>query len=173
MTSPSRKSRTVVSNSSPLIRLSQIGRLSLLREFFGELLIPPAVYREVVVEGRGRPGSREVREASWIKVVGIKDERLKRILQFMLDEGRAEVMVLALEINASLLLIDDREACLQAKRLRLGVTTRRDYLGMIMSNYWTTPALYCFVSRRDDRWFSTAVTLASFLLAVTKCLQFV
>lgn len=72
MTSPSRKSRTVVSNSSPLIHLSQIGRLSLLREFFGELLIPPAVYREVVVEGRGRPGSREVREASWIKVVGIK-----------------------------------------------------------------------------------------------------
>ncbi|MEB3760630.1 MAG: hypothetical protein GSR81_07285 [Desulfurococcales archaeon] len=57
MTSPSQKNRIVVSDSSPLIHLSQIGRLNLLKEFFGELLIPPAVYREVVIGGR-TPGFR-------------------------------------------------------------------------------------------------------------------
>ncbi len=90
MTSSSRrKGRVVVSDSSPLIHLSQIGHLNLLRELFSEVLIPPAVYREVVLEGRGRPGSREVKEASWIRVVKIRDERLKRVLQLQLDEGEA------------------------------------------------------------------------------------
>ena len=62
----------VVSDSSPLIYLSQIRRLYLLREFFKEILIPQAVYYEVVVEGVGRPGSREVKESSWLRVMEIK-----------------------------------------------------------------------------------------------------
>ncbi len=139
MTSPSHKNKIVVSNSSPLIHLSQIGRLSLLKEFFGELLIPPAVYREVVIEGRGRPGSEDVREASWIRVVEIRNNHLKRILQFILDEGESEVIALALEANASLVLLDDREARIQAKRLglqvtgTLGVLLRAKKLGLIKS----------------------------------------
>ncbi len=139
MTLPSRKNKIVVSDSSPLIHLSQIGRLNLLRKLFGELLIPPAVYHEVVVEGRERPGSREVREASWIKVVGVRNEYLKKILKLLLDEGEAEAIVLALEANASLVLLDDREARLQAKRLglrvtgTLGILLRAKKLGLIKS----------------------------------------
>ncbi len=137
MTLHSRKRKVVVSNSSPLIHLSQIGHLNLLREFFGEILIPYAVYREVVVEGQGRPGSREVGEASWIRVVEIRDKHLKRALQFMLDGGEAEAIVLALEVNADLVLLDDREARLQAKRLglrvtgTLGILLRAKKLGLI------------------------------------------
>ncbi len=116
----------MVSDSSPLTHLSQIGRLNLLRKLFDELLIPPAVYREVVVEGRGRPGSREVREASWIKVVRVRNEYLKRILKLLLDEGEAEAIVLALEANASSVLLDDREARLQAKKLGLIKSLRED-----------------------------------------------
>lgn len=72
MTLPLQKHKVVVSNSSPLIHLSRIGRLYLLKELFGEVIILHAVYHEVVVEGRGRPGSQEVKEASWIKVMKIK-----------------------------------------------------------------------------------------------------
>ncbi len=139
MTLPSQKNKIVVSDSSPLIHLSQIGRLSLLGEIFGELLIPPAVYREVVVEGHGRPGSREVRDASWIKVVEVRNEHLKRVLQLQLDEGEAEAIVLALETYAGLVLLDDREARLQAKRLglrvtgTLGILLRARKLGLIGS----------------------------------------
>ena len=137
MTLPSRKNKIVVSDSSPLIHLSQIGRLNLLGKLFGELSIPHAVYHEVVLEGRERPGSREVREASWIKVVRVRNEYLKRILQLLLDEGEAEAIVLALEANASLVLLDDREARLQAKRLglrvtgTLGILLRAKKLGLI------------------------------------------
>ncbi len=36
----------VVSNSSPLVNLSRIGRLSILRSLYGEILIPEAVYKK-------------------------------------------------------------------------------------------------------------------------------
>src|SRR5579875_1218094 len=56
----------VVSNSSPLIVYSKNGLLHLLPAIFGEIWIPPAVYREVVGEGRDRAGSVEIAAAPWI-----------------------------------------------------------------------------------------------------------
>lgn len=63
MTSPSPSHKIVVSDSSPLIHLSQIGRLYLLRDFFESVLTPPAVHREVVVEERGAAWSRRGEES--------------------------------------------------------------------------------------------------------------
>lgn len=56
---------SVVCNSSVLIALSTIGQLRLLRERFKnkELVIPKAVLREVVEEGRDQPGAQEVETA--------------------------------------------------------------------------------------------------------------
>lgn len=61
----------VICDSSTLIHLSAIGRLDLLREFFGRLTVPTAVWREVVEQGSGRPGVAEVETAfreGWIEV---------------------------------------------------------------------------------------------------------
>jgi predicted nucleic acid-binding protein len=57
----------VVSDASALIDLARIGELDLLRRLYGELLIPEAVWQEVVIEGAGQPGAEEVRAASWIE----------------------------------------------------------------------------------------------------------
>ncbi len=46
----------IVSNATPLISLSKIDRLFLLQELFGNVFIPDAVYKEVVVQGLGRSG---------------------------------------------------------------------------------------------------------------------
>ena len=59
-----------VSDSSPLISLARIGAFALLEEEFAPLVIPPAVYREVVEQGEGRPGDPETRTglaAGWIR----------------------------------------------------------------------------------------------------------
>jgi len=50
----------IVADSSVLIHLAAIGRLDLLRGLFERLTLPPAVWREVVEEGSGRPGAREI-----------------------------------------------------------------------------------------------------------------
>jgi hypothetical protein len=53
-----------VSDSSTLIHLARLGRLELLREFYDQMLIPPAVWEEVVEQGHGRAGAREVEHAA-------------------------------------------------------------------------------------------------------------
>lgn len=50
----------VVSNSTPLIALSRIGKLDILRVVFGTIAIPEAVFNEVVKDGASRPGANEV-----------------------------------------------------------------------------------------------------------------
>ena len=59
---------TTASNSTPLIALSKIGKIELLREYFGQIYIPKAVYEEVVVNGGFLYGAEEVAKAEWIIV---------------------------------------------------------------------------------------------------------
>ena len=129
----------VVANSSVLIHLSRVGRLDLLERIFGRIVIPKAVYRECVVEGRGRPGAEEIASAPWIEVRSISSEALKRSFMFLLDEGEAEVIVLAIEAGADLVILDEREARLVAKSFglkvtgTLGVLLRAKRLGLVKS----------------------------------------
>lgn len=103
----------VVSDSSTLIHLSAIGRLALLRELFGVLIVPTAVWREVVEQGRGRSGVEDVetaRREGWIHVEAVSSELLLRSLKHELDEGEAQVISLAVESGADLVLLDESEA---------------------------------------------------------------
>jgi len=103
---------SVISDSSTLIHLAKIDQLDLLRKFFGKVTIPPAVWLEVVEEGKGRPGAigvQTARDAGWIQIQNPTDIRLLQILRSELDQGEAEALTLALEIGASLVLIDESE----------------------------------------------------------------
>jgi uncharacterized protein len=96
----------VVSNSSPLINLARIGQLNLLAHLFGRLLIPDAVWREVVEKGHGNPGADEINQAEWIERVAVSNRQLVHSLLQELDPGEAESIALAVEINADWLLMD-------------------------------------------------------------------
>lgn len=97
----------VISNASVFIGLSSIGMLLLLRERFPErILVPEAVWGEVVDEGAERPGAREVSAANWIKVQKVKDKRMVGLLRAELDEGEAEAIALAHEVGADVVLLD-------------------------------------------------------------------
>jgi predicted nucleic acid-binding protein len=98
---------SVVSNASPLINLARISKLDLLREVYGELIIPEAVWHEVVVEGTDQPGADEVKTVSWIKRQAATNRQLVQALRQELDAGEAESIALALEITAELLLMDE------------------------------------------------------------------
>ena len=99
---------SIVSNASALINLARIGKLDLLHQLYGELVIPEAVWKEVVIEGAGQPGADEVKVACWIKMHPVTNRQLVHALRQDLDAGEAEAIALALEIEAELLLMDER-----------------------------------------------------------------
>ena len=99
----------VVSNSTPLIALASIGRFSALRELFTQVHIPQAVLSEVAGDKKRRAGSREISAASWISTVQVENIASVDFLRALVDQGEAESIVLSKELNADLLLIDDKD----------------------------------------------------------------
>lgn len=113
----------VVSNTSPLSNLAIIGRLELLREQLGAVLIPPAVRAEL--DRNPSLAARGALEAGvqdgWIRVSQLTSP-VREELAASLDQGEAEAISLALQVGASLILLDESAARRQATRLGLGLT---------------------------------------------------
>jgi predicted nucleic acid-binding protein len=64
----------IVADASPLIHLSKIGKLGLLKRLYGTILIPNGVWDEVVTQAKGRPGASEVEHGhaeGWIRTVKV------------------------------------------------------------------------------------------------------
>ena len=102
-----------VSDSSPLIHLAAIGRLSLLRDYYNSIIIPTAVWREVVEQGGDREGAKEIKNAraeGWITVASPKNTALIKALLQDLHEGEAESIALAIELTAGIIILDETEA---------------------------------------------------------------
>ncbi len=60
--------------------------------------------------GKGKPGSKVIKEAVWIKPKPVKDKTQVAFLLGSLEKGEAEVLVLARELNADLILLDEEKA---------------------------------------------------------------
>lgn len=114
--------RPIVSNSSPIIHLAKVGHLDLLQDFFGELLISEAVYEECITEGRNRSEVSIIKQASWLRVVPVTNQNLVSLLKTEIDRGEAESIALALETQASLILLDDSDAREKARLYHLKIT---------------------------------------------------
>ncbi|HEY2294742.1 MAG TPA: DUF3368 domain-containing protein [Thermoanaerobaculia bacterium] len=111
----------VVCDASPIIALSAIGRLSLLQQLYGQILIPEAVAEEVTRGRAGQARADEIRAFDWITVKAVQDSVLLRSLHGELDRGEAEAIALAVEVRAELLLIDEKLARRVALRLGLSM----------------------------------------------------
>jgi uncharacterized protein len=110
----------IVSDTSPLINLAAVGQLDLLRQLYQHVIIPQAIYDEIVIAGFGQPGAAEVKAAGWIETRRLRDHTLVNVLLLELDRGEAEALALATELKADLLLIDESKG--RAIAARLGLT---------------------------------------------------
>lgn len=121
-------SKPVVVNNSPLSGLWAIGQLTLLRDLYDSILIPNAVFAEfVATETVSR--TQYVAEADWIEVVAVQNKG--HVLSFAnLDRGEAEVLALAAERSAQLVIIDERKGRQYAEVLGLPLTGT---LGVLVS----------------------------------------
>lgn len=79
------------------------------------------VGHEVVVQGQGRSGSAEVQNAKWIDVTEVRDMQAVEMLRQELGAGESQSMVLAQELRASLVILDDARARRKAQQLGLPI----------------------------------------------------
>ena len=88
---------TTVANSSCQIALDAIGRLEILKQLYGTVVIPAAVDEEV---GVSLP--------DWFDVRTVTNQTLVQALQLQLGDGEAEAIALATEAAADRIILDDR-----------------------------------------------------------------
>ena len=103
----------VVSNSSPLIILYKCGKLELLKQLFGQVLIPNAVHQEVVYNTKDPQQSEAISCCDFIQVHAIPDQQFE--FSHRIDRGEAEAIILASILNPDYLLLDDKRAQKEAK----------------------------------------------------------
>lgn len=111
----------VVSNTTPLSELAKVEQMHLLRDVFGEVIIPQEVYDELT---RGiHPAATAVRSATWISVYSVnEDEKISQLqADTGLDLGEAAAIILAEELGADHLLMDERAGRRVAKLRNLSV----------------------------------------------------
>ena len=110
----------VVSNTTPIISLLKINQLEILKELYGEIFIPYEVFNEIEA-GKNKEFYSDLTKTSWIKIQKIANENsLSYFLD--LDKGEAEAIVLATEINADLIILDESLGRFHAKHNGLKVT---------------------------------------------------
>lgn len=97
----------IVADAGPIIAFARIGRLDLLEQVLGELVIPDAVYADLVTKGIGKPGADEVAQSNWIRRLAVTDHAPFALLPSALHHGEREAIVLAQEHKAQLL-IDEK-----------------------------------------------------------------
>ena len=114
----------VISDTSVITNLAAIQHLQLLPQLYERVIIPEAVYRELADINPPVPGTLEVQSASWLEVRRVFNREVVERLQeeVSLDSGESESIALALELNAELLLIDERRGRAEADRLGLRIT---------------------------------------------------
>ena len=111
----------VVVDTTPLIALSLVGRLDLLKVLYDRVILPPAVRMEIEAGGELPSARPDLAAAPWIEVVPLGDPGHADLL-IDLDRGEAEVIALARERRARLVILDERLGRRHARRLGLSVT---------------------------------------------------
>lgn len=109
----------VVSDTSTLSALIVVDRLDVLKSIYSHLLIPPAVHAELLTLAQFEIDLSVYLAADWIQVAEPQDRGRVEELRTELDLGEAEAISLALEREASMLIIDETTG--RAVALKLGI----------------------------------------------------
>ncbi len=113
--------RRVVVNSTPIIVLGNIGRVGLLRDLYGEIVIPEAVRDEVLAKQDDAAAFVASRPA-WVRVETAPAPDKAILMRTNLHAGEVEVIMLAKDTGADLVILDDNAAKKAARRLGMDVT---------------------------------------------------
>jgi uncharacterized protein len=156
----------VVSNTGPIVALAKADHLALLRILYGEVLIPPAVHRELLA--KAGPEAQRIDDglAGFLRVTPITSpsEEVDRLTSG-LGAGEQQAICLALE-TGDLLVLDDRAGRKAASQLGIAIT---GVVGVLLKAKqdghlpMVRPVLE--IIRRHGYWFSDAVVETAMRMA--------
>ncbi|MDH6098020.1 DUF3368 domain-containing protein [Anabaenopsis sp. FSS-46] len=111
----------VIADTSPICYLVIIGKIELLPQLFGKILVPCSVYKELTAKG----SPTEVQSwmntpPKWLEICSVTmldDPMLKH-----LHPGEKEAIMLAEQLRADLIILDEKAARKAAQQKKLKVT---------------------------------------------------
>ncbi|PYQ62594.1 MAG: DUF3368 domain-containing protein [Acidobacteria bacterium] len=120
--------RLVISNTSPLLYLHQVGHLELLPRLYGRVQIPSSVQEELRAGAELGVAVPDLSSLEWLQVQPLRDTTLLPVV-IDLGSGEAEAIALALAHPGSLLILDDT---LGRRIARLNGLTYTGTLGVLV-----------------------------------------
>ena len=156
----------VISDSTPLIHFGTIDRLDLLRSMYGQIFITGAVHREVVTEGiaLGKMDAFLIEKeiGGWIEVVNPKGYVGEICSRYRIHVGEAESILLARELNADLLLINERDGRRAAKNAGIKVKGTIGVISDCVGEHFLTVGeaveiLYVFRDNPSEFWIDPKI----------------
>ena len=120
--------KTIISDTSCFIILTNIGELELLHKVYGQIVTTPEIateYGEILPE--------------WVEIATVKDKYRQQLLEMQIDRGESSAIALALETPDSTIILDDYKARKIAEQLgiiftgTIGVIIKAKLNGIIPS----------------------------------------
>lgn len=148
----------VVSDTTAISNLLQIGGLELLQSLYGNIIIPESVKQELLVLKELGIDIEAILSLEWIEVVTIEMNEVYQELITELDKGETEAIVLALQLDSDYLLIDEKKGrkiaqrkqlkiigtlgvLLEAKRNQLITSVEKKMDDLAAIGFWISPSL--------------------------------
>ena len=156
----------VVSATSPLLNLALIDQLDLLNSQFGSVTVPRQVWNELTNGEAGLATIRELRNDEFLTVVDVERSDLFIELFRELDLGETAAICYAIEQEADLLLVDEKEGRRVARRHDLAVTgvigillkeatagtvdIEQELTALREAGFWISDELYARILRESE-----------------------
>jgi predicted nucleic acid-binding protein len=100
----------IVSDTTPIISFLKINGLDILQKMYGTIVIPSAVYNEII-SNKAFPAETEIiKNCQFIILKNIQNDIEVEALSNSLDKGESEAIILFEDLKADLLLVDERKA---------------------------------------------------------------
>jgi predicted nucleic acid-binding protein len=97
----------IISDTSPLVCLQHLNKINILQQLFDKIIIPPAVFKELITFEIVEKDFLE--KNTFIKIQEPQNLKLVNELLDVLDIGEAEAIALSIELKPDLLLIDEAQ----------------------------------------------------------------
>ena len=103
--------KTIISDTSCFIILTNIGELNILQKVYGKIITTPDIADDY---------SQPLPE--WVEIVTVKDKYRQQLLEMQIDKGESSAIALALETPGCTIILDDYKARVVAKQLGINIT---------------------------------------------------